>query len=83
MRGPGSDFCIAHQPVFATCILDTNACWTLGWAMTFEKDKLKQEDVGETGPRIPEDQYFHGLVVGVSVSVMVTNGEVGDVSLGT
>jgi hypothetical protein len=39
--------------------------------------------VGETGPRIPEDQYFHGLVVGVSVSVMVTNGEVGDVSLGT
>jgi hypothetical protein len=45
----------------------------------FKKDKLKQEDVRSTGPRIPEDQYFHGLVVGVSVSVMVANGEMGDI----
>jgi hypothetical protein len=52
-------------------------------AKTFEKDKLKQEDVGETGPRISEDQHFRGLVVGVSVSVMVANGEVGDVDPGT
>jgi hypothetical protein len=36
-------------------------------AKTFEKDKLKQEDVGETGPRISEDEHFRGLVVGVSV----------------
>jgi hypothetical protein len=52
-------------------------------AKTFEKDKLKLEDVGETRTRIPEDQYFHGLVVGISPSVMVANGELEDVGPGT